>query len=107
MCFLFCNCRRLAAQIQRLEQRVEELTAKADVLQDRISQLEAEVRSGLTVNPELQTFFETKIGRNISISTTSITVIGTVLAAGIDAVEIRENTGDIVIIPYNNISVAQ
>lgn len=107
MCFLFCHCRRFAARIHRLEEQIEELTAKAELLQYRLSQLESEVRSGLTVNPELQTFFESKIGRNISISTTSITVIGTVLAAGDDAVEIRENTGDIVVIPYNNISVTQ
>ena len=107
MCFLFCHCRRLAARIHRLEEQVEELTAKAGQLQERLSQLESEVRSGLTVNPELQTFFESKIGRNISISTTSVTVIGTVLAAGLDAVEIRETTGDIVVIPYNNISVTQ
>ncbi|WP_211745979.1 bZIP transcription factor [Paenibacillus sp. Marseille-Q4541] len=107
MCFLFCHSRRLAARVHRLEEKVEELTAKVQLLQHRLSELESEVRSGLTVNPELQTFFDSKIGQNISISTNNVTVIGTVLASGVDAVEIRESNGDIVVIPYANISVAQ
>lgn len=98
---------RLRARIKQLEKQLEVLSDRVDVLTARIEQLETEVRSGITANPQLQVFLESKIGQNISISTSSVTVLGTVLAVGHDAVELREASGDIVIMPFTKISVAQ
>lgn len=105
MCFFFHS--RLWARIKQLEVQQALLTERVDMLNARIEQLEAEVRSGIVVNPQLQQFLESKIGQYISISTSSVTVLGTVLAVGTDAVEIRETSGDIVIIPFSQISVVQ
>ncbi|MEK5058682.1 hypothetical protein ACFSVM_06300 [Paenibacillus shunpengii] len=105
MCFFFHS--RIWARIKQLEVQQALLTERVDMLNARIEQLETEVRSGIVANPPLQQFLESKMGQNISISTSSVTVLGTVLAVGKDAVEIRETSGDIVIIPFSQISVAQ
>ena len=55
-----------------------------------------------STNPD-QAFFAGKIGQTLTVHTGGGDVTGTVVLAGVDFVEIIENTGNIVMIPYTSI----
>jgi hypothetical protein len=60
------------------------------------------IRTQSTSNPD-QTFFAGKVGQTLTVHTGGGDVTGTVVLAGVDFVEIVENTGNIVMIPYTSI----
>jgi len=88
------------AERRELERQIEELRR-------RVARLEREVVSDLPPNPALEALFAGQIGQTVSVSTASGTLTGTVVVAGTNAVELRENTGDILIIPYSKITSTQ
>lgn len=99
MCFFGCD-RRLRREVRELAEAVRQLT-------ERLNELEEDLASGLLPNPTLQQFLQAKIGQTITISTASATVEGILLTAVSDALEIREASGDLVLIPYSQITILQ
>ncbi|USB32280.1 hypothetical protein [Paenibacillus sp. YPG26] len=98
MCFWGCG---------RLRREVNQLARSVRILTERLDELEENLASGLFANPSLQENLQDKIGQTVTISTASATVEGILLTAGSDALEIRESTGDLVLIPYSRITVIQ
>ncbi|WP_078381388.1 hypothetical protein [Sutcliffiella halmapala] len=111
-----CNCSRcnprrndncgippeeLLNQIRLLAERLRLAETRIITLDNRVSELEA----GLPGEPgEIQEFFEDNVGSIVSVTTTfDPNIVGTVLTAGTDAVEIASLDGDIVIIPYSSV----
>ncbi|GIO96275.1 hypothetical protein J14TS5_13610 [Paenibacillus lautus] len=104
-CFLFC--RRLARRVQTLTRQVELLSQETSQLTERVESLESQVLTGLTINPELTQFFEVRTGQQVRVSTTFVTLEGVVLANAEDGVQLREASGDLVLIPFANITSVQ
>lgn len=103
MCgFLFCG--QLAAKVRKLSRRVDALSEQVELLTDRVEELEDQVRTGLVIIPELIDFFNSRIGKSVQINTTFATLKGVVLATAVDAVQIREASGDLVLIPFSSIT---
>lgn len=99
-------------EVRHVAHNFEERCAKAlkhqrheiEEIEHRLRRIEAQLASGITPNPALGRFLESKLGQTVTISTPGGSVSGTVVLVGSDAVEIRENTGDIVIIPFSKIT---
>lgn len=104
-CFLFC--RRLARRVKMLTRQVELLSQETSQLTERVESLESQVLTGLTINPELTQFFEVRTGQKVRVSTTFVTLEGVVLATAEDGVQLREASGDLVLIPFANITSVQ
>ncbi|KKO54476.1 hypothetical protein [Paenibacillus sp. DMB20] len=103
MCrFLFCG--RLAAKVKKLSRKVDVLSEQTELLADRVEELEDQVMTGLVVIPELIDFFSSRTGQSVQINTTFATLKGVVLATAVDAVQIRESSGDLVLIPFSSIT---
>ncbi|RUT29658.1 hypothetical protein EJP77_14935 [Paenibacillus zeisoli] len=93
--------------IGHLRREVKHLAKSVRHLTERLDEIERNLASGLFPNPALQEVLQEKIGQTVTISTASATVEGILLTAGTDALEIRESTGDLVLIPYSRITVLQ
>lgn len=104
-CFLFC--RRLARRVKMLTRQVELLSQETSQLTERVESLESQVLTGLTINPELTQFFEVRTGQKVRVSTTFVTLEGVVLATAEDGAQLREVSGDLVLIPFANITSVQ
>ncbi|ANA83207.1 hypothetical protein PVOR_22974 [Paenibacillus vortex V453] len=104
-CFLFC--RRLAARVKMLTRQVEFLSQQTGQLTERVESLESQVLTGLTIIPELIHYFEVRTGQQVRVSTTFVTLEGVVLATAEDGVQLREASGDLVLIPFANITSVQ
>ncbi|MCL6452139.1 MAG: hypothetical protein K6T78_00765 [Alicyclobacillus sp.] len=88
--------------------RLERIFAgRVATLQGEIAALRRVVESGLAPNPALQATFTARIGQTVTVTTPAGAVSGTVIAAGTDAVELREASGDVVVIPYAKITAVQ
>lgn len=94
--------------------QIAKLTKEVNLLQNAVSQLNAElaqlrieVESGVTPNPALQASFQSKLNQTVTVSTPDGSVTGVVIVVGTDAVELREGSGDIVIIPYSKVTAVQ
>ncbi|GAB6988876.1 LSm family protein [Paenibacillus pini] len=98
---------RLDLEIHQIEGQIVTLQAQVQHQQEQIDQLQEQVSTGLTTNPELYDYFVHKIGQEVRVDTTSVILTGIVLTVAVDAVELRESGGDIVIIPFAKISSAQ
>ncbi|GAB6931542.1 hypothetical protein JCM10914A_55250 [Paenibacillus sp. JCM 10914] len=104
-CFLFG--RKLAAKVRTLSRQVELLSQQTGELTERVESLESQVISGLPVIPELIHYFEVRTGQQVRVSTTFVTLEGVVLATADDGVQLREASGDLVLIPFSNITYVQ
>lgn len=93
----------LKEQILLLSEKIKKLEA----LELLVEQLEDQLLTGLTKNPELETFLKHKIGMKVRIETTGTSLQGIILAVAADAVELREANGDLVIIPFSHINSVQ
>ncbi|MEK3734523.1 MULTISPECIES: hypothetical protein [Paenibacillus] len=105
MCFLFHG--RLLSRIKSLSRQVELLSSQTGDLTQRVEQLESQLRTGLILNPELTRFFEVRTGQQVRVNTTFVTLEGIVLATAEDGVQLRESSGDIVLIPFASITSVQ
>lgn len=85
---------------RHLEHQIEEL-------RERVARLEAALAGGIPANPALQSLFTSKLGQVVTVSTASGTLTGTVTVAGTNAVELTESSGDILVIPYSQITGVQ
>ncbi|WP_339324773.1 hypothetical protein [Paenibacillus sp. FSL W8-0194] len=104
-CILFG--RRLAAKVKALTRKVEHLSRQTEHLTERVESLEAQIRTGLVAIPELIRYFEARTGRKVRVGTTFVTLEGVVLATAEDGVQLREASGDLVLIPFTNITSVQ
>lgn len=91
----------------RLRREVRHLKESVRILTERVDDLERELASGIFPNPALQEALQDKVGQTVTVSTPSATVQGTLLTVTSDSLEIRETTGDLVLIPYSSITVLQ
>jgi uncharacterized protein YlxW (UPF0749 family) len=99
--------REVLAEEQRLQSEINQLQAQDANLQAQIASLQTQIDSGVTPNPALQSFLQSKQGQTVTVSTPAGNVTGVVILVGTDAVEIRESNGDIVIIPFSKITAVQ
>lgn len=97
------NWGHVKAEIIQLAKRVEKL----ETLPARIAELEEEISTGLTKNPELHAYLLHKVGSEVRLDTAASSLQGVVLAVADDAVEIREPGGDLLIIPFSKITSVQ
>ncbi|ANY75441.1 MULTISPECIES: hypothetical protein [Paenibacillus] len=104
-CILFG--RRLAAKVKALSRQVELLSRQTEHLTERVESLEDQVRTGLIIIPELIEYFGARIGQRVRVGTTFVTLEGVVLATADDGVQLREASGDLVLIPFTNITSVQ
>lgn len=104
-CFLFCG--RFGRRLRELTRAVDSLNRQVEQLTERVESLENQLLTGLTINPELTQYFEARTGQRVRVSTTFVTLEGVVLATAEDGVQIREDSGDLVLIPFQNITTVQ
>lgn len=104
-CFLFC--RRFGRRLKELTRQVESLSQQTELLTEQVESLENQLLTGLTINPELTQYFEVRTGQRVRVSTTFVTLEGVVLATAEDGVQLREDSGDLVLIPFSNITSVQ
>lgn len=106
MCFIFCR-RRLVSRIKSLTRQVELLSRQIGDLTQRVELLENQIRTGLILNPELTRYFEVRTGQQVRVNTTFVTLEGIILATAQDGVQLRESSGDILLIPFSSITSVQ
>lgn len=110
--------RELRHQVRKLEHKVDELRDRLrhdrrhlehqiHELQEQVRKLERQIASGQPDNPALQALFTSKEGQVVTVGTASATLTGTVTVVGTNAVELTESNGDILIIPYSQITSVQ
>jgi uncharacterized protein YlxW (UPF0749 family) len=79
------------------------LTAQVTSLQKEVAQLKDQVKALTAESSQMQQILSSKRGTITTIETQSGSITGTILVAGTDAVEIQEQNGNIVLIPYKSI----
>ncbi|MCF8567630.1 hypothetical protein LLE49_23200 [Alicyclobacillus tolerans] len=94
-------------QIEKLNKEVDLLQSAVSQLNTELAQLRVEVYSGVMPNPGLQASFQSKLDQTVTVSTPDGNITGVVIVVGTDAVELRETTGNIVIIPYSQVTAVQ
>lgn len=110
--------RRLRHKLRHLEHELRELRHelhhdKAELEQQiqalgqALTALQAEVASGMPANAALQSLFTSKRGQVVTVTTAAETVVGTVTQVAVNAVELVQANGDIVIIPFAKITSVQ
>ncbi len=110
--------RRLRHRLRHLEHEVRELGSelrqdKAELegqilaLSQALAALQAEIASGMPANAALQSLFVSKTGQVVTVTTAAETVVGTVTQVAVNAVELVQANGDIVIIPFSKITSVQ
>ena len=98
---------QLQTQVNQLESQDAQLQTQITQLQTQVNQLQEQLQNGIIPNPALQSFFENEMGSAVTISTQGGTFTGVVTLVGPDAVQIREANGNIVIIPFAQITTVQ
>lgn len=106
MCFILCG-RRLAAKVKALSSQIGLLSQQTGQLSERVELLEDQVKTGFIIIPELVEYFEVRTGREVRVNTTFATLEGVVLATAEDGVQLREPSGDLVLIPFANVTSVQ
>ncbi len=94
-------------QVRDLEQEVQALQAEVQALQAEVQALQAEAASGMPANSALTGLFLSKTGQVVTVTTNLETVVGTVTNVAVNAVELTQSNGDIVIIPFSKITSIQ
>lgn len=105
--YYFLFFRELVGRVIKLSRQVEFLRQQTGELSKRVESLESQLLTGLTVNPELLQYFQARIGQQVRVNTTFVTLEGVVLAVAEDGVQLREASGDLVLIPFANITSVQ
>ena len=98
---------QLQSRTTTLESQNAQLQSQINQLQTQVNQLQEQLQNGIIPNPAMQSFFENRMGSTVTISTQGGTFTGVVTLVGPDAVQIREATGNIVIIPFAQITTVQ
>lgn len=98
---------QITLKLKKIYLKVESLSREIRRLTQRLNSLENQLVSGLTVIPEFTKYFTNRIGQNVQIQTMLITLQGEVVSVADDGVQIRETSGDIVLIPFAKITSIQ
>lgn len=104
---LIAKFRELRHAVSHLRREVRELRSELHELEARVTLIEEQLITGQRPNPDLQAFFTARLGQIVTVFTSSATLIGTVTEVGTNAVELTESNGDILIIPYSQITAVQ
>ncbi|WP_442603219.1 hypothetical protein [Paenibacillus sp. KN14-4R] len=94
----------LLAATASLQKKVYQIAKSQLVMKREIAQINGQLNTLLAPSKAVQSLFESRYGTSTTITTGGGTVSGTVIATGTDFVQILEPTGDIVIIPFANIT---
>ncbi|WP_106766106.1 hypothetical protein [Paenibacillus faecalis] len=106
MCFLSFGCCRLAAKVKKLIREVDLLRRQTETLTDRVESIDNQVLTGQTIVPALIDYFGNRTIQKVQVSTTFVTLEGIVIATAEDGVQIREQSGNLVLIPFSKITAA-
>jgi chromosome segregation ATPase len=98
------NVSSLESRVAAVENDVSSLQVQLNDVQQGVASLQRQLTTGLINNPELQQLFESRLGQEVVVSTSGGSVTGSVMIAGINAVQLQETgTTNIVVIPYSKI----
>ena len=89
------------------EGQIHDLQQEVQTLQQALQALQAEIASGMPANSALASLFLSKTGQVVTVTTNLETVVGTVTNVAVNAVELTQSNGDIVIIPFSKITSIQ
>lgn len=95
---------RLAANVRKVATDSDQTQNQVTQLNQQVSVLAAEVNAITGPTQGTRALLQARIGTTATIETNAGSISGTVLAVGIDFVQILEPTGDIVIIPISSIT---
>lgn len=104
---LLCIAAQIAARVTEIYNQVESNNRNIIKLSRRVDSLENQLQTGLTIIPEFSNFFNDRIGQNVQISMMFYKIEGVVVSTADDGVQIREASGDIVLIPFSKITSVQ
>ena len=99
--------RRVRHSLHDVEEQVRDLEQEVQALQAEVQALQAEAASGMPANSALTGLFLSKTGQVVTVTTNLETVVGTVTNVAVNAVELTQSNGDIVIIPFSKITSIQ
>ncbi|PWI57462.1 hypothetical protein [Sulfoacidibacillus thermotolerans] len=94
----------LQKEIRRDQHHLEE---QIHSIQRELRRLRTSLESGLPANPALETYFSSRQGQIVTVTTSGGTITGTVTEVGTNAVLLTESNGDLVLIPYVKITAVQ
>ncbi|MGM1045323.1 hypothetical protein SAMN05661091_1976 [Paenibacillus uliginis N3/975] len=89
---------------KKLTRQVEVLSLQTELLTDRVQSLENQLLTGLTIIPSFIDFFGNRTSQRVRVSTMFVTLEGIVIATADDGVQLREPSGDLVLIPFSKIN---
>ncbi len=99
--------RRVRHSLHDVEEQIRDLEQEVHALQAEVQVLQAEAASGMPANSALTGLFLSKTGQVVTVTTNLETVVGTVTNVAVNAVELTQSNGDIVIIPFSKITSIQ
>lgn len=98
---------QIAANVRKIYNRVESLNRKIRRLSRRVRSLENQLQSGLTNMPGFTEYFSNRTGQTVQVHTMFVTLEGVVVSTADDGVQLREASGDLVLIPFAKITSVQ
>lgn len=104
---LLCLFNQIAEKASKIYRRLESLNRKIRRLTRRVESLEIQLQSGLIIMPAFFDYFRNRTGQNVQVSTMFVMLEGEVVSTADDGVQLRESTGDIVLIPFAKITSVQ
>ncbi|RIV17636.1 hypothetical protein D2Q93_15080 [Alicyclobacillaceae bacterium I2511] len=99
--------RTLRHDNRHLRDKLNKLEEKVESLKFRVESLESQLSSGLPDNPALQALFIGLQGQSATVTTAAGTLTGVVTVVGVNAVELTEANGDLLVIPYSKVTAVQ
>ncbi len=90
--------------LKGLSGKVAALAAQTEPFATQISSLQAEVASLTAPSRAVRTLLQERVGTTVSIDSNAGSISGTLTTVGDDFVQIKESTGDIVLIPLVNVN---
>lgn len=103
MCFLWFRG-RLSPEVKQLKCQVDVLSIQTRQLTDRVESLEYQTLTGCIIIPEFIDYFGNRTGQKVQVSTMFVTLEGIVISTSDDGVQLREPSGDIVLIPFSKMT---
>ena len=94
----------LPQNITDLQQTVASIQQNIASVEQSISTIQTELETGLIANSQMEASLTALVGKTATFTTSGGSVTGTVILVGTNAVELREANGDIVIIPFSQIT---
>ncbi|WP_426453030.1 mechanosensitive ion channel domain-containing protein [Paenibacillus sp. S-38] len=97
----------LKQEVNQLRGELLELEGQWIAVTSELAELREQLETGLFPQPELRAYLESKLGDTVSITLPDASLQGVVITVGVDAVQIRETSGELVMIPLSQIVAVQ